>query len=898
MRRLRAWLIRLVSPLSAARREREMAEEFESNLQLHIDDNLRAGMTPVEARRRALVKFGGVEAAKEAYRDRAGLPMAGHVAQDLRFAARLLRKSPAFSVAVIVTVVLAVGVNTAIFTVLNAAALQPLRFPNGADLTVVALRLEGGQPARGVHGLRSMLSWAEFTAVRDQVRAFDGVTAFSPFNTATLGGPEPRQVVATIAACDYFDVLGVPAALGRTFAKSDCDRNAAATVVLTDAVWRTAFSADPAIVGRSVTLNRTPFTVIGVAPAGFTGTQIVVEDVFVPVSAQQAIVRTHNLLDNANSSWLFVFGRLRDGASLAAVRSDLGVVAGRLTAADPQGRTFHLDVTRATLAGLPESRDSTLGIGAVVMIAVTLVLVIACANVANLLLARATARRREFAVRMALGASRGRVVQQLVTESLLLAAIGGVAGLVAAQWGIRAIVQFMLGHLPHGVWPIVFDPRPDGRVLAYAAAVTLMTGLAFGLVPALRGTRDAALEFRTAMTTDTRTTRRLQQVFVAMQVALCLVLLIAAGLFTRGLYRAHTIDPGLGLSNVSVVSYDLRGAGYSPDAAAAFERRVLDRLAALPGVRAVASTTAVPLSDQHQETRFSLDGSENQRYLEFAQVSPAYFDLLGISIVRGRNFLPSEVLSERAAIVTESTARRLWPGADPLAQSLTLDNVARPVVGVARDTQVSRLGQSDSPYVFLPAGPPARPTSTSSSGITTGNASVLVAGTPATPTPTPRAIADAVREIDAGLAVDVTRLSDNLQQWRAPSIILSSLSTALGLLALVLACTGVFGTVAYTVSRRTREIGIRLALGAAHRDVQRLVVRQGMAPVAVGLALGLAAAAAASAVLKNMLFGLSPHDPWSFVLVPAALAAIALAACHLPARRALKVEPTVALRVE
>jgi predicted permease len=516
--------------------------------------------------------------------------------------------------------------------------------------------------------------------------------------------------------------------------------------------------------------------------------------------------------------------------------------------------------------------------------------------VANLLLARSTARRREFAVRMALGASRARVVRQLLTESLLLAALGGALALITAQYGTRVIVRFMLGHLPQGVWPMIFDPRADGRVLAYVAALTTLTGLAFGLVPALRGTRDAALEFRTATSTDSRTTRRLQQAFVATQVAVCLVLLVAAGLLTRGLYRAHTIDPGLAMAQVSVASYDLGAAGYSPVAAAAFSRRAIDRLGALPGVHAVALTTAVPLSDQHQETGFSVDGSENLRFLEFSQVSPAFFELLGIPIVRGRGFLPSDMETERAAIVTESTARRLWPGVDPLTRTLTLDKVARPVVGVARDAQLSRLGRSDSTYVFLPAGLPARATSISSPGITARNIFLLVGS--ASTGPAPRTIADAVRGLDPDLPVDVTRLSDTLEQWRAPSIVVSSLSLMLGLLALVLACTGVFGTVAYTVSRRTREIGIRVALGAARRDVRRLIVRQAMRPVLLGMAAGLAAAAPTSGVLSSMLFGVSPHDPWTFVAVPTALAAMSLLACYLPARRALTVEPTTALRVD
>ena len=896
MRTVRAWLRRLASAFTAARREREMREEFDANLQLHIDDNLRAGMTPQEARRAAMRRFGSLEAAKEAYRDRAGLPVATHVARDLRYAARGLRKTPAFSVTVLVTVVLAIGVNASIFTVLDAAAVQPLRTPDAGALVSVSLRLDGGNEGRGVHGAASLLAWPEFTAVRDQVRAFSGTTGFSPFNPATLGGAEPRQILATIASCEYFDVLRVPAALGRTFVQSDCDRGTPPRIVISDKTWRSALAGDPTIVGRAIEINRTPFVVIGVTPEWFTGTQIVAEDVFVPVSAQRTIVRSHDLVDKANMSWLFVLGRLRDGASMAAMRADLGVVGGRFTAAEHSGRIFHFSGSRATLSGLPESRQLVLGIGAVILAAVALVLLIACANIANLLLARSTARRREFAVRMALGASRARVVQQLLTESLLLATIGGAVALVGAQWGTRALVRFMLGHLPHGVWPMIFDPSPDVRVFAYVAALTAVTGLAFGLVPALRGTRDAALEFRTATATDSRSTRRLQQVLVSLQVAVCVMLLIAAALLTRGLYRAHTIDPGLGMMNVAVVSYDLGAAGYSPSAAAAFERRVTERLAAIPGVRTVASTTAVPLSDQHQETGFSLDGSDQVRYLEFSQVSPSFFDLLGVPIVRGRNFLPSETASQRAAIVTESTARRLWPGRDPLTQVLTLDNVARPVVGVARDTQLSRLGESDSTYVFLPIGLPVAASSTSAANITSRDVHVLVGGTRAAPAP--RAIAEAVRQLDPGLAVDVTRLSDNLDQWRAPSIVVSSLSTALGLLALVLSCTGVFGTVAYTVSRRTREIGIRVALGAGRREVHRLMVRQGMRPVLAGMAIGLGAALAVSRVLTSMLFGVSPHDPWAFVLVPAALGVLALFACHLPARRALQVDPTTALRAE
>lgn len=862
-----------------------MADEIRSHLQLHIDDNIRAGLPPAEARRQALLKFGAMEGIKEAYRDRGGFPAVARIGQDLRFAARLLRKAPGFSVTVIATIALAVGVNAAIFAVLNAAALRPLPVPEGDRLTTLAISVEG-EGRRNVHGSASMLSYPEYQAVRDESRAFDGVLGFSPFNAITLGGAEPRQVLATLASCNYFDVLKVRPALGRPLNDGDCAAGAAPAAVLSDRLWRAAFSADPAVVGRSVTLNRAPFLVVGVAPPGFIGTQLVPEDLFVPVTLQTTIDRERVLLANANMSWLVVMGRMKPAASLGSVRADLAVIAGRLTANEHSGRTYRLDAGRSTLSTLPEIRTLVLAIGSIVLAAVALVLLLACANIANLLLARATTRRREIAVRMALGAGRGRLIQQLLTESLLLAAIGGFMGFMAASWTSRAIVRFLLSHLPPGTWPVVFDPQPDWRVGLYAIGLTTLTGVAFGLVPALQSTRrDLAVEFRDVTATDRRGSRRLQHTLVTIQVAVCMVLLLSAGLLSRGLYRAQTIDPGIAMANVSIVSYDLPNSGYTEAAAATFQRQVIDRLSAFPGVRTIAQSSAMPLSDQHSQTGFAFPGTDGKTEIEFSSVTPAYFEVLHIPIVRGRNFDPAEVESERAAIVTESTARRLWPGLDPLAQSLSLDKIARPIVGIVRDAQVSRLGRTDGSYVFLPAGPASQ-----------ARVQLLVAGT--TSAPGAQAIRAAVAGLDPQLAVDVTRLEDNLEQWRAPSKLVAALSAALAGLALVLACTGVFGTVAYTVSRRVREIGIRVALGAAHEDVLRLIVRQGMRPVVIGIVIGLAGAAAASTVFANMLFGLSPHDPISFVTVPAVFLAIALAACYIPARRALRVEPTTALRTD
>jgi predicted permease len=886
MRSLRAWIRRLTGTLNPSRREREMAAEFESHLQLHIDDNMAAGLSPAEARRQALLKFGPVEAVKEQYRDRGGFPFVTRIAQDLRFAARLLRKAPAFSVTAIVTIALGVGVNAAIFTVLNAAALRALPLPGGDRLVTVSIGMEGGG-RRGVSGARSMLSFPEFEAIRDQSRAFDGVIAYSPTNDVTLGGTEPRTVLATLASCNYFDVLQVRPALGRGLAADDCRApGAGAVAVISHDLWTAAFGADPAIVGRTISVNREPFVIVGVAPAGFNGTEVVPQALYLPVTMQATIDRERALLADANVSWLMVIGRLRPEASLSSARADLAVIAARLTAAERSGRVYRLPAAPTTLAALPEARSMVLGIAAVILAAVALVLLIACANIANLLLARATSRRREIAVRMALGAGRRRIVQQLLTESLLLAAIGGAMGVVAASWSSRAIVAYLLTQMPPGMEPLVFEPTVDGRVILYALALTLLTGLAFGLVPALQSTRrDLASDFRDAAATDRRSSRRLQSVLVTVQVAVCLVLLVSAGLLSRGLYRAHTIDPGLAMADVSVLAYNLRDAGYKAPAAATFQQQILDRFAALPGVRGVALASPLPLSGMHHETKFTIPGTERAMYLEFSLVTPAYFDLLGIAIVRGRNFTAAEVESETAIILTESTARHLWPGEDPLTKALAVDKIDRPVVGIVRDAQVARLGVADGDYVFLPAGPSSQQ-----------RLKLLVAGTASGPNP--RELRAVVAALDPHLAVQVTRLDDNMEHWRAPSKLVAALAGTLAALALVLACTGVFGTVAYAVSRRVREIGIRVALGAAREDVLRLIVWQGMRPVIVGIAIGVAGAAAVSTILVTMLFGLSPHDPLSFVLVPAILFTIALAACYVPARRALTVEPTKALRAE
>ena len=532
-----------------------------------------------------------------------------------------------------------------------------------------------------------------------------------------------------------------------------------------------------------------------------------------------------------------------------------------------------------------------LSVGGVILSAVVLVLVIACANIANLLLARAVGRRKEIAVRLAIGASRWRLVRQLLTESLLLALLGGALGSFFAFWSSTVVVRFIQSHLPPGVPPFVLDVGPDTRVLTFALLSSLLTGITFGLVPALRSSRvdlSLAMKERGAESEESPGRRGLlRSGLVATQVAACMVLLLTTGLLLRGLYRAQFIDPGFKMKNVAVASFDFTGAGYSDQQAEVFQRQFMDRLSALPGVDAVAQARSAPLSNRHYGGLFSIPGQEGSHPAEFNNVSPGYFQLLGIPIVEGRNFSDVENRAgAHVAIVTESTAHRFWPGQNPIGKTLRPDAYDFEVVGVARDAQVSHLARSDELYVYLPAGPKEQSDlqflAHSASGYATTAASIQAT----------------VRALDAELTVNIARLEDNFEYFRFPGRVLATLSAVLGVVALVLALIGVYGMVSYAVSQRVREIGIRMALGADAREVMALILRQAMRPVAVGIAVGIVGCAAASSILSSVLYGISPHDPVSFLFVPGFLLAVALLASYLPARGAAKVDPMEALRYE
>ncbi len=870
--------------------DRDLDRELRAYLAFAIDEHMRRGLTREAAERAARIEFGGIDQVKESVRAvRAGVSLET-MWRDLIYAARSLRKNPAFALAAITIIGLGIGVNTAIFSVLNGLMFRELPVPEASRVVSLTQAVRG--QARGVHGMGSFFSYAEYEAYRDRNQTLSGLLAYSPLVEASLAGNEPRQLVGTIATCNYFELLGVRQALGRGFAPSECaTAGSAAVIVIGNGLWRNAFGSDPAIVGRTISVNRTPFVVIGVAPPGFSGTEPLAADFWAPVTMQTVLERGQNLLANPGMSWLAVLGRLKPDATLARASADLRLIAAQIDRLE-SGRRTALFVRGATIMPQIEERTFVFDIGGIVLGAVGLVLLVACANVANLLLARAAGRRREIAIRLAIGASRWRLVRQMLTESLALAAIGGCIGSTIAIVGTAFVVRQIVSHMPPGFPSLIIPVGSDIRVLAFAMALTVVTGLAFGLVPALRASRaelTAAMKDEGADRSDrTRPGGLLRHGLLAAQMAGSMVLLLAAGLLTRGLARSQTIDPGFATANVSVATFDLEAAGYDQARADTFRRLLVERVAALPGVDAVAQARVTPLSGSHVQTVFYGQDDRLIR-VELNSITPAFFSMLGIPIVAGRAFSDEECSADRSVVVvSESAARGLWPGRNPVGQRLREDAGKRSidfeVVGVAKDAQVSRLSKSDSMYLYFPASPRQWRRLALMVHASTDYASAS------------NDIRSAFRAIDPELPVALAKLSDNFEVWRMPSRIAAMTSAVLGALAMVLAAIGMYGVVAYALSRRVREIGIRIALGADRQDVIRLMLRQVMRPVGIGAAIGMLIGAAVSRLLGDLLYGVSPYDPVSFVAVPIFLAAVALAAAYAPARRATRIDPMLALR--
>src|SRR5215472_5615228 len=633
----RFWL-KLQGLFRRNRNVNRLDDEIQFHLEQQIAENCAAGMSPHEARYAARRAFGNPTYLKEETRDTWGWVWLEQIVQDLRYGARALSKNPSFTVVAVLAVALGVGVNTGIFSVLNGVALKLLPVPRANQIVSVDQIFHGNFP-RIEHGEPEMFSYSEYKNYRANNQVFSGLLAYAPFlGDVPLGAENPKPVMGEETSCNFFEVLGERPALGRTFVEADCRAEGVSpVVVLSDELWRTQFGADPRIVGKSISLNRAKFVVIGVAGQGFRGLDAWPVEFWAPVTMEKAL-EGEDLLSKDNASWLGLLGRMRPGVSLEEVRADLGVIAGRIDQLYP-GRTTTLAIHRATFMGRSEERTVVFGIGAVILAAVGLVLLIACANVANLLLARASARQKEIAIRLSIGGSRWRIVRQLLAESLLIAFLGGTLGSIVVFWSVEGIARYLLAHLPPGVPRLVWDVSPDPYVWGYALVLTALTGIVFGLAPALHATRQdlsTAVKGNSAgFLGKTASGGMLRSTLVGVQAAVCMVLLIAAGLLMRGLYLTQTVDPGFEMKGITQARFDLSSAqGYNVARAQAFQREFIAHVEALPGVDEVEQARAMPLGHQFLGTELTPTGETELRQFEFNVVSPGFFAMLEMPIVR------------------------------------------------------------------------------------------------------------------------------------------------------------------------------------------------------------------------------------------------------------------------
>jgi predicted permease len=811
----------------------------------------------------------------------------GAVARDLKHAARSLRANPGLVLLATLSLALGIGANATVFSWARAVLLEPFSAVPGQDRLVKVMQTDRNEEFVS-------FSYPDYRDLRDRATTLAGLAVVR--NAAVTLGTDGRseRVWAQLVSGNFFEVLGVGAQAGRTLTPAD-DRspNAHPVAVLSHALWQRRFGGDPGVVGRTVLLNTRAYTVLGVTPPRFRGAGTgVAYDAWVPIMMQEQFEPGGSRLEARGNRWLEAYARLAPGKSREEAEAELTVLSARI-AEENERESLGRRVALFPLWRAPRSGAQILGPVILLLAAISaIVRLLACANLASLLLARGVGRRREIAIRLSLGASRGQVVRQLLAESLLLSLVGGVSGVLVAS----ASVDLLEAWVPATGFPVALGARLDGSVVAFAAGVALLTTLAFGLAPALHSVRaetGGALRDESAGVVGGRGRNRLRSGLVVAQVALSVLLLVAAGLFLRTLQRLQSADLGFEPRGVLVASMELFTSGYDRERGLAFYRNLLEEARALPGVEAASLVRRAPLGfGGTSSTSFVVEGYEvpkdQDAWAYFNNVGPGYFGLMKTALLKGRDLTEEDREDAPAvAVVNETMAARYWPGKDAVGGRFRLGERWISVVGVARSTSYRELGEKPAPWFFLPLHQGYRPDMTLL--VRTGGDAAALA----------RPVGELVRRLDPAIApYGVTTLSEFIGAADFRQRVGSQLLGLFGSLGLVLACVGLYGVLSFSVARRTREIGIRMALGGARRDIFRLVLRQGASLVVVGLAVGLAAAGAVSRLLRSLLLDLSPWDPLAFAGVVVVLLGSAFVACAVPARRATRVDPVTALRQE
>jgi len=888
MREFFTTFVRRLAALFRRRRlEDDLDEELRSHLEMAVARNLGKGLSALDARREALRSFGGVEQTKETYRDQRGWPMIETTIADLRFGLRLLRRSPGFSILAILCLTLGIGANAAVFSWVEGILFRPYPAVTHQE-RLLALGGTALGEARG-----TPISWPDFLDLERSSTLFDAFFVTKIMGTTLSIGDRAEVTTGSIVSANYFDAIGVHPILGRGFVPGeDAGRNAHPVTVISYQLWKGRFKGDPQIIGKTQRLNNVVHTIVGVAPEGFYGTFVGwAMQFWVPASMEETFEAGGYKLEDRGARWIEAYVRLKPGVTPEQAQQEISAVAKRLESDFPdtnRGRGIKLWPLWQT----PFNNAGTLLPTLETMLAVVVfVLLIACANVGNLLLVRSFARRHEMTVRLAIGAGRGRLLKQLFTEGLMLSAFGAVGGLLVAHWCRHALVLLFPArggvamHLPGEI---------DWRVLALSAGVCLVATLLLGLVPAIQTRKidlAGALKSDSAGVVGGGGRAWVRSSLVVVQVSLSFVLLVGAGLLLESLEKIRNTSPGFSTRNVLDTAVNLVPAGYDAPRAQSFQDQLLDRVKALPGVEFAAFGRMTPLSyGSFSSTAIAVDGyqppPEEQPTAEYNEVGPDYFATMGIPLLSGREFTRAD--DEKAAlvaVVNQTMAAQYWRGKDPLGERVQVKGRWMQVVGVAKDSKYQSVRETPRPFFYVPL----RQNFSRGAG--------LFIRTTLSPETMKTALAREVHALDGNLAVyEVITLQEQVDRSTSPQRVAVTLVGVLGGLALLLAAIGLYGVMSYAVSESKRELGLRMALGAGAGNLLRLVLSRGLALTTGGMLLGMTVALGWARLLGNLLYKVSPRDPLAFGSALLIMTMAALAACLLPAWRAMRTDPARALR--